>query len=264
MQKLTKKIEESKSLINIKLLSKKIREFTKEINFEEIVILGTGPSLEEGVNYLKGKTVKDNVLVICLKQSYERVNKFGYKLIHMTNPWNFKKYKYEYEEVFKIYFHEYYAKFKPQRENYDLYFCNENIIDPIKNSILAKSQFSEFLYSNEKTFSQIRPPMPGIFGESLYLAIFIGCKNLRLFGVDYSYNSKKQKDHYYNSPYLLERFLKIFTKSKIIQKLFYKLGFRTQYSIAFDEEIKVAIPGYSKFIKYIKEIHSIEVYGWKH
>lgn len=264
MHKLNKKQEEGTSLINVKLLSKKLKKFTKEINFEEIIILGTGPSLEEGVNYLKAKTDKDNVLVICLKQSYVRVNKFGYKLIHMTNPWNLQKYKYEDEEVFKIYFHEFFAKFKPLRENYDLYFYNENINDPINNSILAKSKFSEFLYTNEKTFSQIRPPMPGIFGEALYLAIFIGCKNLKLFGVDYSYNSKKQKDHYYNLPSIVEKTFKIFTKSKLIQKIFFKFGFRTQYSIAFDEEIKVAIPGYSKFIKYINDVHSIKVNGWRH
>ena len=140
----------------------------------------------------------------------------------MTNPWNLQKYQYEDEEVLKIYFHEFFAKFKPLKENYDLYFYNENIDDPINNSILAKNQFSEFLYSNEKTFSQIRPPMPGILGEALYLAIFIGCKNLRLFGVDYSYNSKSKKIIFIISLLSLKNF-KIFTKSKVIQKIFLNL-----------------------------------------
>ena len=257
-------MKKNQSAITVDYLNKKLDHFTNKLNFKEIIILGTGPSLDEGVQYLKEKKDKKNILIISLKQSYLKVNNYGYKLIHLTNPWNFQKYKYSKENVFKIYFHEYFAKFRPNKENYDLFFFNENIKNPIKNSVLAKSLFSKYLYDNKKTFSEIRPVMPGIFGEALYLAIFIGCKELKLFGVDYSYNSKDKKDHYFNLPSFFESFLKLITKLKLIQKLFFKLGLRTQYSIAFDEEMEVAIPGYSKFIEYIVDKHDIEVDGWKY
>ena len=48
------------------------------------------------------------------------------------------------------------------------------------------------------------------------------------------------------------------------QKIFYILGMRTQYSHALKNELDVAIPGYTKFIKYIKDFHYIHVFGWKH
>lgn len=257
------KMKKYKKTITVDSLKNQITNFTKNKKYEEIVILGTGPSLEEGIEYLKNKN-RDKLLIICLKQSFLKVNNLGFKLIHLLNPWNLQKYIYKNADVLKIYFHEYFAKFVPDIDDYDLYFYNENIKNPIQNSILAKKQFSKYLYTNEDTFSESRPVMPGIFGESLYLALLIGSKKINLFGVDYSYNTSNKKDHYYNLPLIFEKSLKLASKFKFFQFILFNFGLRTQYSIAYEEEMKIAIPGYSQFIKYIEEKHDVKVRGWKH
>ena len=106
--------------------------------------------------------------------------------------------------------------------------------------------------------------MPGIFGEALYLALFIGTENIRLFGVDYTYSKGIGNKHFYDLPNFLNKVLKFLSRLSFIQKIFYILGMRTQYSHALKNELSIAIPGYTNFIKYIKNVHLINVYGWNH
>ncbi len=248
--------------ITVESAREKINNFINHKKYDEIVILGTGPSLEKGLEYLKGRN-PDKLLIICLKQSLLKVSSLGFKLIHLSNPWNLQRYLYKNLDVFRIYFHHYYAKFVPDKNKYDLYFYHENIKN-LQDSLLAKKQFSKFLYTNQDTFSETRPVMPGIFGESLYLALFIGTKKINLFGVDYSYNTTNKKDHDYNMPYIFEKSLRFLSKIKFFQWILFNIGLRTQYSIAYDEEMEIAIPGYSQFIKYIEDNHNVKVSGWKH
>ncbi len=241
----------------------KIKKFINDTKVKDIVILGTGPSLEKGINYIKSNP-RDDLIIISIKQSFLKISNYEGKIFHLINPWNLEKYNYSRRNILRLYFHEQFVKFKLNKKYYDLFFLTEFIDNHLENSVLKKENFEDWLYSNSKMFSHKRPVMPGIFGEALYLALFIGCENIRLFGVDYTFSNGVGNEHFYDLPNFLNKFLKLISRLSIVQKIFFILGMRTQYSHALKNELSIAIPGYTKFIKYINNVHSINVYGWNH
>ena len=240
----------------------KLENFVAKRNIKEIIILGTGPTLENGIQYIK--KIESETLVISIKQSILRIKNFQGKVLHLLNPWNLQKYKYINQDVLTLYFDEHFTKFKLPKKHYDLFFITDFVTNPLENSVLSKKEFSNWAYTNKNFFSEKRPVMPGIFGEALYLSLFFEPEKIRIFGVDYTSTKGIGNKHFYDLPVFLNKTLKFITRIGFFQKIFYELGMRTQYSHASEGELNVAIPGYTDFIRYICEKHKIKVYGWQH
>ena len=56
--------------------------------------------------------------------------------------------------------------------------------EDLSESVLINENFSKYELSNDT--SHIRPIMPGIFPEALYLALTFKPKKILIFGVDYN------------------------------------------------------------------------------
>lgn len=227
---------------------------------ETVVILGTGPSLIEGLAHIKNNNECD--LVIALKQSYDYLQNFNGKIIHLFNPYNLKRYKYS-KRATKIYYDDVYAKFKLSNEFYDFRFLvtyKQN--DDLTESVLLNKTFCDYEYKWQQ--NEIRPIMPGIFPEALYLSLMFNPKKILLFGVDYNRVNDIGNTHIYDPPHFITKYLKGISRPKVMKNLFYRLGLRTEYSHASQLEQSVAIPGIGQFIQYIETSHACEVIGWKH
>ena len=128
-------------------LKKKIKSHSYA---EEIVILGTGPTLFDGIEYLRNSNKE--IILIALKQSYLKIDFFSGTVLHLLNPWNYQKYKeIKLRNRFRIYYDDNSAKFKPS-DNFDLKFSTkyDYPID-LKKSVLYKNNYSDW-YLNETIF----------------------------------------------------------------------------------------------------------------
>ena len=122
---------ESKS----KIYRDKINNFVKDIKVKDIIILGTGPSLDQGINYINSNN-RDDLIIISIKQSLLKLKNYNGKIFHLVNPWNFEKYNYNKRDILRLYFHEHFAKFKPNKKYYDLFFLTDFIENHLENSQL--------------------------------------------------------------------------------------------------------------------------------
>lgn len=225
-----------------------------------IVILGTGPSMHSGIEYLKEN--KECDLVISIKQSYDYLPRNKRKVIHIFNPYNLKRYKYN-EDVTRIYYDDVFAKHRLNQRASDFRFLvsyKQN--EDLSESVLINENFSKYELSNDT--SHIRPIMPGIFPEALYLALTFKPGKILIFGVDYNKVKNIGNTHVYDHRPVITKILKFVSKPKIIKSLFYWCGFRTEFSHASKLEQDVAIPGITKFIHYIEKSKNCEILGWSH
>lgn len=238
-------------------------EIHKNVGIEQaqtVVILGTGPSLIEGLDYIKDNNECD--LVIALKQSHDYLHDYDGKIIHLFNPYNLKRYKYP-KRVTKIYYDDVFAKFKLPNAFYDFRFLvtyKQN--DDLTESVLLNKNFLDYEYKWQQ--NEIRPIMPGIFPEALYLSLMFNPKKILLYGVDYNRVNNIGNTHIYDLPHFITKNLKAISRPRVMKNLFYRLGLRTEYSHASQLEQSVAIPGIGQFIQYIKSNHACDVIGWKH
>ena len=63
----------------------KIKNFINDTKVKDIVILGTGPSLEKGINYIKSNP-RDDLIIISIKQSFLKISNYEGKIFHLINP----------------------------------------------------------------------------------------------------------------------------------------------------------------------------------
>ena len=243
------------------------KELSKHLNslrnhkYQDIFILGTGPSLDLCHSHLREST--GSTLVISLKQSLNHINCYNLPVLHLTNPWNLQVYEYSYfKKITRIYYHDIASKFHPSKSAFDFKLTTSYKVPAnLSQSALALRQFEQIRY--DKINSDFRPMMPGIFPEALMLAWFFNPKSIYLYGVDYS-SANASKYHIYDKSALLTKILKLVSKPKVVKKLFYKLNMRTEYSTLLDNEKKVAIPGICHLIEHITQTSCTTVHGWKH
>jgi hypothetical protein len=238
-------------------LKKKILDLS---NYDEIVILGTGPSLDMGINYLKDEK-NSKILILSLKQSFLKLDFFNGTIVHLINPWNYQDYGIIKEtNRFRIYYHDISAKFHP-KVCFDYKFLTlYDLPLNLKNSVLHKGNYENWFLSNKN--DNIRPLMPGIFGEALFLSLDLKCKNIKIFGVDYSKVGCKR--HFFDYGKTTTTVIKFFSRAPVVKYLLNYFGFRTEFSDASAEELEVAIPGLTKFMTYLKKNFQINFYGWSH
>ena len=242
------------------MLIKAIHQHVGVSRAPTIIILGTGPSLPQGIEYITNNGEYD--LVISLKQSYEYLPTDTKKVVHLFNPYNLKKYEYL-KKVTRIYYDDVFAKFQLSKGFFDFRFLvsyQQN--DDLTESVLYNKNFSEFEY--EQPLNELRPIMPGIFPEALYLSLTFHPKKILLFGIDYNRVNDIGNTHVYDTPSIITQALKLVSKPKVMKKVFYRLGLRTEFSHASTLEQQVAIPGITKFIRYIETKKNCKVIGWQH
>ena len=78
------------------------------------------------------------MIVISIKQSLLKLKNYNGKIFHLINPWNLEKYNYKKRDILRLYFHEHFAKFKPNKKYYDLFFITDFIENHLENSVLKK------------------------------------------------------------------------------------------------------------------------------
>lgn len=239
----------------------------RQVGFDEVVILGTGPSICEAKAYLSSLDHSHKTLIIALKQAIDFVPPKTSYLIHLINPFNLQKYEYKDNNLdpLTIYYHDQYAKYKPDEtiSDHTLLVAYDKA-HQLAKSVLTLRAFDAWLYRKGNDF--LRPVMPGILGEAFYLTIFLNIKTIKLFGVDYMPHSSGvgANDHFYDNSLFLTWFLKNISRIKFVKKIFYKIGLKSQYAKCLPDELEVSIPGYTDFIKYMATSHGIECHGWKH
>ena len=130
----------------------------------------------------------------------------------------------------------------------------------LKNSALHKGDYEEWFLSTKN--DNIRPLMPGIFGEALFLSLELECKNIKIFGVDYSKRGSKR--HYFDYPMVITKIIKFFSRLLVVKYLLNYFGLRTEYSDALIEELQIAIPGLTRFMLYLKDNYQMTFEGWSH
>ena len=100
------------------MLVHKIQRHVGLLEAPEIVIMEL-VHLCIGIEYLKENQECD--LVISIKQSYDYLPKNNSKVIHIFNPYNLKRYKYN-EDVTRIYYDDVFAKHRLDRRASDFRF----------------------------------------------------------------------------------------------------------------------------------------------
>tara|TARA_B100001093_G_scaffold519111_1_gene606519 strand:- start:10694 stop:11443 length:750 start_codon:yes stop_codon:yes gene_type:complete len=240
----------------------KLRERILEISeYDEIVILGTGPSLDKGIDYLKHEN-NSKTLIISLKQSYLKLDFYKGTIVHLLNPWNYQNYGLiEKKNRFRIYYHDHIAKFHPNVSFDYEFLTNYDLPMDLRNSLLYKGNYDDWFLSNNENY--IRPLMPGIFGEALFLSQDLECKNIKIFGVDYSSINASGR-HFFDFPVVINKFIKFFARALIVKYILNYFNFRTEFSDASAAEYEIAIPGLTKFMTYLEKNFQMNFYGWSH
>ncbi len=250
-------------MVNLKMkLQNKLNSFFPDAIDSEILILGTGPTLRKGMQFVEKTNFQGTI--ISLKQSYLELEGYSGKILHLVNPWNYQRYiPHKNSQTFTIYIDDCWAKFKPNKEDFDWYLLTNYISnDNLKESVLANFNFEKYYISNQT--DDLRPLMPGIFAEALYIALALKVKKIHIFGVDYNRINNCGNTHFYDKSYIINKLLKVISKPLFMKKAFNLMKIRTEYSHASLHEQEVAIPGITNFINYIEINHKVKINGWMH
>ena len=163
-------------MVTLKMkLQNKLNSFFPYAKNSEILILGTGPSLRTGMRFIEKTNFQGTI--ISLKQSYLELEGYSGKILHLINPWNYQRYiPHKNSQTFTIYIDDCWAKFKPNKEDFDWYLLTNYISnDDLKDSVLARCDFHKYYIHDACHKNQ--PPMLTIKFLRL-VELFLLCKIL--------------------------------------------------------------------------------------